>query len=127
MNVMESVDLLRIVRFEHDTKAKTAGQKLFFFDPAIYSDSVLNGTLETLREAMTSTLCAYSGWEVYATRDESEGDFILIKTISGQKRRITIEVGGSSKERKKADFVIRDDSDYPAPGVIPLWLLGMMY
>ena len=45
----------------------------------------------------------------------------------GQTRRVTVEVGGGSKGWKKYDFVIRDDSDYPAAGVVPLWLLGMMY
>ena len=69
LNVMESADLLRIVRFENDTKAKTAGKT----------------------------------------------------------RRVTVEVGGGSKGRKKSDFVIRDDSDYPAAGAVPLWLVGMMY
>ena len=60
LNVMESVDLLRIVRFENATKAKTAGQT----------------------------------------------------------RRITVAVGGSSKDRKNADFVVLDDSDYPASGAL---------
>lgn len=125
LNVMESVELLRIVRFENDTKAKTAGQKLLFFDPAFYS--VLNGEIGTLREAMTASLCSYSGWEVYASKDDSQGDFILTKETSGQSRRVSIEVGGSTKGRKKSDFVVRDDSDYPTSGAIPLWLLGMMY
>ena len=60
LNVMESVDLLRIVRFENDTNVKTAGQT----------------------------------------------------------RRITVAVGGSSKDRKNADFVVRDDIDYPASGAL---------
>jgi len=45
---------------------------------------------------------------------------------SGENRRVTVEVGGGSKGRGKSDFVIRDDSDYPAAGAVPLWLLGMM-
>ena len=125
LNVMESVDLLRIVRFENDTKAKTAGQKLLFFDPILYS--VLNGEMGTLREAMVATLCSYSGGEVYASKDESVGDFIVKKDTSDRILRVSIEVGGRSKKHKKSDFVIRDDIDYPASGVIPLWLLGMMY
>jgi uncharacterized protein len=43
LNVMESVGVLRIVRIENDTKAKSAGDKLFFADPAFYS--VLRGSL----------------------------------------------------------------------------------
>jgi hypothetical protein len=41
--------------------------------------------------------------------------------------QVKIEVEGRSKRPKKADFVIRDDSDYPGGNTIPLWLLGMMY
>jgi len=39
--------------------------------------------------------------------------------------KLKIEVGGASKKIKNADFVIRDDIDYPAGNTVPLWLLGM--
>jgi hypothetical protein len=42
-------------------------------------------------------------------------------------RKYRIEVGGRSKKSKQADFVIRDDTDYPAGKAIPLWLLGFAY
>jgi hypothetical protein len=41
--------------------------------------------------------------------------------------RYTLEVGGRSKKPKQADFVIRDDIDYPAGNAIPLWLAGFMF
>ncbi len=36
-------------------------------------------------------------------------------------------MGGPSKKIKNADFVIRDDIEYPSRNALPLWLLGMMY
>lgn len=125
LEVMNSVDLLRIIRKEHDTKAKTAGEKLFFSDPAFYT--VLGGDLGNAREALVAMLCSYGGYMVEATKVESSGDFVLTKSCDITKNHIKIEVGGSSKSPKKADFVIRDDTDYPGGKNIPLWLLGMMY
>jgi len=125
LQVMESVDLLRIIRLENDTKTKTAGEKLFFTDPAFYS--VLGGDLGNAREALVATLCTYSGYTVEATKDETSGDFVLSKSTSNTPNNIKIEIGGPSKKPKRADFVIRDDTDYPGGKTIPLWLLGMMY
>lgn len=125
LNVMEAVDLLRIIRKEHDTKAKTAGEKLFFSDPAFYT--VLGGNIGNAREAMTAMLCTAGGFLVEAVKDETTGDFVLSKPYEAASNHIKIEVGGSSKSLKKADFVIRDDTDYPGDRTIPLWLLGMMY
>jgi uncharacterized protein len=62
LNVMESVGVLRIVRTENDTKAKSAGDKLLFADPAFYS--VLRGSQGTAREALVASLCADAGWTV---------------------------------------------------------------
>lgn len=125
LDVMEAVDLLRIIRKEHDTKAKTAGEKLFFSDPAFYT--VLGGDIGNAREAMVAMLCTAGGFLVEATKDETTGDFILSKPYDASINPIKIEVGGSSKSLKKVDFVIRDDTDYPGNRSIPLWLLGMMY
>ncbi|MGE4526339.1 MAG: hypothetical protein AB7D24_10675, partial [Sphaerochaeta sp.] len=125
LNVMEAVDLLRIIRKEHDTKAKTAGEKLFFSDPAFYT--VLGGNVGNAREAMTAMLCTAGGFLVEAVKDETTGDFVLSKPFEAASNHIKIEVGGSSKSLKKADFVIRDDTDYPGGRTIPLWLLGMLY
>ena len=44
----------------------------------------------------------------------------------------TFEVGGKNKKRKQiADIengiVVRDDIEFPAPGIIPLWAFGLLY
>jgi predicted AAA+ superfamily ATPase len=125
LNVMESVGILRIIRVENDTKAKSVGEKLFFSDPAYYP--LLRGNPGTAREALVASLCADSGWTVEAAKDETTGDFVITRGGSAKKEKIRIEVGGVSKKIKNADFVIRDDIDYPSKNAIPLWLLGMMY
>jgi hypothetical protein len=35
-------------------------------------------------------------------------------------------LGGASKKPKQADWLIRDDIEYPTKKAIPLWSLGMM-
>ena len=60
-----------------------------------------------------------AGRSVFVADDESICDFV----VGGA----TLEVGGKSKSGKAADFVVRDGLDVPLPGVIPMWLLGMMY
>lgn len=125
LEVMESVGILRIIRIENDTKAKTVGDKLFFADPAMYP--ALNGNLGTAREALVSSLCADAGWNIEASKDEHAGDFIISRTKSSAgPQRISLEVGGHAKKPKHADFVIRDDIEYPAGKAIPLWMLGFM-
>jgi predicted AAA+ superfamily ATPase len=125
LQVMESVDFLRIIRKEHTTKVKSTGEKLFFSDPAFYT--VLGGDVGNAREALVTMLCSYGGYLVEATRDETTGDFVISKTDGTGSNHIRLEVGGRSKKPKNADFAIRDDTDYPGGNSIPLWLLGMMY
>jgi len=125
LEVMESVGVLRVIRVENDTKAKSVGEKIFFSDPALYS--ALNGDMGTAREALVAALCAGSGWSVEAARHETDGDFVISKAYPEKMRKYTIEVGGASKKPKHADFVIRDDADFPAGKSIPLWLLGFAY
>lgn len=94
--------------------------------PLLFSvpvSAILHGHQGTAREAMVACLCAEAGWKVETTRDDSTGDFIINRNYE----KLKIEVGGSSKKIKSADFVIRDDTDYPAKNVIPLWLLGMSW
>jgi predicted AAA+ superfamily ATPase len=121
INVMESVGILRVIRKENDRKAKTAGDKLFFADPVYYD--VLGGLIGNAREAFVAAFCQLDGWEVTSSRDESLGDFVITK----KGRRIILEVGGKKKSRKGADYVIRDDIDYPTATAIPLWLLAMCW
>ena len=125
LEVMESVGILRIIRIENDTKAKSVGHKLFFSDPAFYP--ALGGDLGTEREALVAALCADAGWAVEAARDETEGDFIITKSVGDAHIRRSLEIGGKSKKTKKADYVIRDDLDYPGGNAVPLWLLGMSH
>ncbi|MGE4453304.1 MAG: AAA family ATPase [Sphaerochaeta sp.] len=125
LQVMESVDLLRIIRKEHTNKVKSAGEKLFFSDPAFYT--VLGGDVGNAREALVTMLCSYGGYLVEATKDETTGDFVISKMGAKGSSQVKIEVGGRSKRPKKADFVIHDETDYPGGNTIPLWLLGMMY
>lgn len=125
LQVMEEVELLRIIRKERDMKAKTAGEKLFFSDPAFYT--VLRGDIGNAREAMVAMFCSNAGYIIEATKDETKGDFVLSKSDLQQSENIRIEVGGLSKHPKKSDFVIKDNLDYPGGKNIPLWLLGMMY
>lgn len=115
--VMESVGLLRIVRVENDTKARSVGAKLFFADATMYP--VLHGDAGTARQALVAALLADSGRTVSASRDERQYDF-----TDGTLR---YEVGGPGKTRRNADVVIRDDADLPARGMLPLWMLGLLY
>ena len=78
---MESVGILRIIRIENVTNAKTAGEKLFFSDPAFYP--VLRGNVGTAREALVAALCAESGWLVEASRIETEGDLVISRNVNG--------------------------------------------
>jgi uncharacterized protein len=62
---------------------------------------------------------------VETTKDDSTGDFVITSARVTRIRKLKIEVGGASKKIKGADYVIRDDIDYPAGKALPLWLLGM--
>jgi len=125
LEVMESVGVLRIIRIERDTKARSVGEKLFFADPALYP--ALRANAGTAREALVAALCAGAGWTVEASRDETQGDFAISRQSTGSVQRHSLEIGGASKKAKAADFVIRDDMDLPGGNAIPLWQLGMSY
>ena len=129
LEVMDAVGALRIIRFQNDTKAKSAGAKLFLADPCLYS--VLRGNMGSRREAFVSGLLSQAGYAVAACRNETEGDFVISKKTGnldlGTSPAIKIEVGGRDKPLKKSDWVIRDNLVYPAVKVIPLWLLAMMW
>jgi len=116
--VMESIGVLRILRKERDTKARTVGEKLFFGDPTLYA--VLGGNLGTAREALAAAMLAEGGRIIESAADETSGDFIV-------DRKISIEIGGASKVPKKSDYVVRDDIDHPAGKALPLWSLGFLY
>lgn len=119
--VMEHIGLLRIVRIQGDTKARSIGAKMFFADPCAYE--VLWADQGTEREAYIVNCFVHAGYSVEAMRDERRGDYV----VSHGSDMITIEVGGKSKKPKSADFVLRDNTDYPAAKAIPFWLAGMMW
>ena len=54
-----------------------------------------------------------AGMTVHAVSDERTADFAIDDEFS-------VEIGGPRKRRKRADFVIRDGVDWPAPGIVPL-------
>lgn len=115
LQAMEQTGLIRIVRKPSDHAARSIGAKLFLADPSLYL--ALSGKEGNAREAFVACALSSAGHRVYAARDEQEGDFLVDDSF-------LIEIGGSRKPRKKANFVIRDGADYPVPGVIPLWMMG---
>jgi predicted AAA+ superfamily ATPase len=117
LSVMDEVGLITIVRLPTDHKATGKGAKIFFADPTMYA--ALNGNLGNVREAFVVASFKQAGKTVHAADKEIDGDFL----VDG----LLIEVGGKQKKRKKADYVIRDDSDRPVGNGIPLWSLGMLY
>mgnify|MGYP002584384348 CR=1 FL=1 len=119
--VMESVGLIRIVRLQGDTKARSVGAKMLFADPCAYY--VLNADRDTEREAYIVNCFNLSGYTVEAMRDEKKGDYL----VSINNNATTIEIGGKNKKSKAAAFVLRDNTDYPVGNAIPLWLAGMMW
>ncbi len=129
LEVMDAVGALRIIRFQNDTKAKSAGAKLFLADPCLYS--VLHGNQGSKREAFVASILQEAGFSVFATRNETEGDFIISKKtgnlLLGINPSIKIEVGGRNKILKKSDWVIKDNADFPSQKAIPLWLLAFMW
>lgn len=119
--VMERIELLRIIRYPNDTKARSTGAKMLFSDPCAYH--VLSADLGTEREAYIATCFTQAGFTVAAVKDETKGDF----SVSLGNKTFMIEVGGKSKVIKNSDYVIRDNTDYPAGNSIPMWLIGMMW
>lgn len=55
----------------------------------------------------------------WAEAKEADYDFL----IDNRK----VEIGGRKKDRKNAEWVIRDDVDLPSGPVLPLWILGLEY
>lgn len=119
--VMEHIGLLRIVRLQNDTKARSTGAKMLFADPCAYH--VLNADPGTEREAYIVSCLTQAGYDIYAMRDERKGDY----QVSKGDKDFVIEVGGKNKKPKDADYVFRDQTDYSAGNAIPFWLAGMMW
>jgi predicted AAA+ superfamily ATPase len=115
LNAMEGLGLIRIIDYKNSKKSKTKGAKILFTDPSHYS--VLGQNRGTQREAYVAFELKERLGEVFASPDEREGDFLS--------KDLLFEVGGLSKRKKKADYVIADDLEYPTSGKIPLWTMGL--
>ena len=115
LHAMEQTGLIRIVRKVSDHATRSIGAKLLLADPSLYS--ALGGKEGNAREAFVACALSSMGHRVHAATNEQEADFLV-------DNKFQVEIGGSRKARKKADFVIRDGADYPVPGMIPLWMMG---
>ena len=117
LDAMENVGILNVVRYASDRSAMSKGAKMLLADPSLYS--VLRGNEGTMREAYVVTMARAAGLEVHAHADETHADFV----IDGR----SVEVGGRTKQRKKADVVVRAGIELPSPGVLPLWCVGFWH
>ena len=105
------------MRFSGDHKAGSKGAKLLLADPSMYT--ALGGRTGNIREAYVVNALLGGGKKVFACKDERLADFV----VDGLK----IEIGGRSKKKKAADKVVRDDVEFVAGDVVPLWCLGLLY
>jgi hypothetical protein len=117
LSAMERAHLLRIIRKRNDTKINSVGAKLLLHEPSVYGFFGKNEG--TQREAFTVAAFADAGYEVFASSNETDCDFI----ING----VRVEVGGQSKKAKSADLIIRDNTDLPSGNILPMWLIGLAY
>ena len=86
------------------------------------SYKLLNADQGTERAAYTIHCKTRAGYEINAMKDEKKGDYVITKDHVSQ----TLEVGGKNKNPKEADYVLRDNTDYPVGNAIPFWLMGLM-
>jgi len=84
------------------------GAKIFLADPSMYP--ALSGKEGNLREAFVACAMELGGHRIHASKDETRSDFIMDEGFE-------IEVGGPGKARK-------DAADWPAPGIVPMWMIG---
>ena len=122
-NMINTAGLKGIVIPEYnDNKEKFSRSKVFLTNPSAYM--VLGGREGNLREALVSLAFKTRGAKIFSSPKEESGDFIIIREDG---KPITIEVGGKKKKFKESDYVIRDNIEYPASNVIPLYLIAMMW
>jgi len=87
--------------------------------PALPQALERTGVLHVVREASVVSALRDAGRGVHGSTDETRGDFLV-------DQKLLLEVGGPRKQRKDAEFVIRDGIDWSAPGITSLWTLGFM-
>jgi predicted AAA+ superfamily ATPase len=117
LEAMESAGVVRILRIKSDQRVHTVGRKIFLYEPSVYA--YFGGDLGTMREAFVAGTAMETGRKVFASMDEKRGDLIVDDRV--------IEVGGKTKAKKGADFVVRDDIDLPVGKAIPMWVWGFEY
>lgn len=117
LNAMEQAKVIRLIRKKNDVSLYSLGAKIFFYEPSVYG--FFDGHVGNTRESYVSGISMESGREVFASVDETAGDFLI--------DNFKVEVGGRRKNIKSADFVLRDDVDIPDDNMIPLWMLGFEY
>lgn len=117
LEAMESAGIIRILRIKSDRRVHTSGRKIFLYEPSIYA--YFGGDKGTIREAFVAGIAMEAGHKVFAASDERRGDLIVDD--------FSIEVGGKTKQKKRADFVVRDDIDLPVGKAIPMWIWGFLY
>jgi len=117
LEAMESAGIIRILRIKSDRRIHTAGRKIFLYEPSVYT--YFGGDLGTMREAFVTGIAMESGRKVFASPDEKKGDLVVDDR--------PIEIGGKSKKKKGADYVVRDDIDLPVGQAIPMWVWGFEY
>ena len=117
LNVLDHIGLINIVRYKQDHKASGKGAKMLLADPSMYH--VLRGDKGNVREAFLVTSMRSSGMRVFASKDESKGDFVVDGKL--------VEVGGKNKNPKQADYVVRDTLELPLGNALPLWSFGFLY
>lgn len=114
LEMMENTGLINIVRHEGIKKGHSKGAKIFFSDPNLYA--VLGGPVGNVREAFFVMQLRMTHKDPRCPKDDSQYDYSADSD--------TFEIGGRSKKKKQAKFVVRDDIDTPTNGVLPLWLIG---
>lgn len=115
--VMRELELVHIVRKKTD-RSLGKGAKILLADHTWYS--VLGGNLGSQREAFVVSMLRASGVDCFAADQETTSD---LTTPWG-----LVEIGGATKGRKAAAYVIRDDIYKPTPsGGIPMWMIGCLY
>jgi predicted AAA+ superfamily ATPase len=115
-HVLESTYLISIIRQEGKVSEKTKGYKIFLSDVTTYS--ALQGQIGNQREAFFCMHMQILDKEVSACKQEEIADFVV--------DRVTFEIGGPSKYKKKADLVLSDKSDDFQKNFRPLWSLGFV-
>jgi len=77
-----------------------------------------DGNIGSAREAFI-VFSLSEKYPVYASDNEKEYDYMV--------GNYSIEVGGKHKNKKRADYVIKDDIDVPYKNNIPMWMAGFCF